>query len=320
MDFEPSSDDRHQEEANGAQARRRRIRRLQALLVLVAAFVLAMVTLLFTFNGTSSLKFGGGAMTLSMLGAAGAMLLYLQPTATSQRNATRAYVDRQIASLTQRLTSSSSPTSEDDRQRSTELLRAQLREGAAELVVSEMRKQAAAEAENRAIDVKATRMEQRLSREITDLARRGNVNLVLGMGTTVFGLYFLGSAVLNSPAALSGTDLVMHFIPRLSFAVVIEVFAYFFLRLYKESLGEIKYFQNELTNLESRAIATQIAWQTNDSELLKQLALTLASTERNFVLERGQSTVELERDRIAQKANDKLLDTLSAALVAKKSD
>jgi hypothetical protein len=137
------------------------------------------------------------------------------------------------------------------------------------------------------------------------------------MCTTLLGLCFLGYSLLTSPTTAT-TDLLIHFIPRFSFALLIEVFAYFFLQLYKKSLGEIKYFQNELTNVESRALAAQIARHANDPDLMIKIALNLASTERNFVLERGQSTVDLERERISQATNEKLLDALSATLRGKK--
>lgn len=197
------------------------------------------------------------------------------------------------------------------------MLSEQLRDSAAETIVAEMRKQAAREAEARSIDAKADQMEQRIARQILDLAKRGNVNLVLGMCTTLLGLCFLGYSLLTSRTTAT-TDLLIHFIPRFSFALLIEVFAYFFLQLYKQSLGEIKYFQNELTNVESRSLAAQIARHANDTDLMRKIALNLASTERNFVLERGQSTVDLERERISQAANEKLLDALSATLRTKK--
>lgn len=40
---------------------------------------------------------------------------------------------------------------------------------------------------------------------------------------------------------------------------MIELFAYFFLSLYRTSLQKIKYFQNELTNIEAKQIALRAA-------------------------------------------------------------
>jgi len=249
-----------------------------------------------------------------MVGLAIGTLNYLQPTRARRRTATatRGYVDDRIAALERTITVPHAPiVPEGDRMLAIAALSDQMRHSAAETIVSEMRKQAAREADARNFDAKADQMEQRIARQILDLAKRGNVNLVLGMCTTLLGLCFLGYSLLTSPTTAT-TDLLIHFAPRFSFALLIEVFAYFFLQLYKQSLGEIKYFQNELTNVESRALATQVARHANDPDLLRKIALNLASTERNFVLERGQSTVDLERERMSQAANEKLLDALTA--------
>src|SRR5574339_301622 len=55
------------------------------------------------------------------------------------------------------------------------------------------------------------------------------------------GWRVLGYAVFNPPATVAAPELLSYFVPRVSLVVLIEVFAYFFLRLYKQSLNEIKY-------------------------------------------------------------------------------
>ena len=42
-------------------------------------------------------------------------------------------------------------------------------------------------------------------------------------------------------------------------AIFIEVFSFFFLKLYKSGLADILYYQNELTNLESKFLALELA-------------------------------------------------------------
>ncbi|NVM23975.1 MAG: hypothetical protein HWN68_19625, partial [Desulfobacterales bacterium] len=131
--------------------------------------------------------------------------------------------------------------------------------------------------------------------------RRGNLNLVLGILTTVSGLVLLGYFVINlepSEAEANYVDFVRHFIPRLSLVVFVELFAYFFLRLYKASLAEIKYFQNELTNVESKAIALSSALNTQKEDTISGAIISLANTERNRILQRGESTPELEVAKI----------------------
>lgn len=153
----------------------------------------------------------------------------------------------------------------------------------------------------------------RLENEIQNQAKRGNVNLILGITTTLTGLGILGYSVFNAPQANSTIELVSHFVPRISLVLLIEVFAYFFLKLYKQSLIEIKYFQNELTNVESKYLGVKLI-SGNDSGLLAEAAQKLLSTERNFILEKGQSTVDIEKEKIEEKNSTKITSVLEKAI------
>jgi hypothetical protein len=68
--------------------------------------------------------------------------------------------------------------------------------------------------------------------------------------------------------------------------------------MYRASLEEMKYFQNELTNLEAQSTALESVIITHDQEALREVIKFLTRTERNFILSKGQSTVELEKARI----------------------
>ncbi|WP_438454779.1 hypothetical protein [Vreelandella venusta] len=154
----------------------------------------------------------------------------------------------------------------------------------------------------------------RLESEVQNLAKRGNINLILGMATTLTGLSILGYSVFNAPALNSVIDLAAHFIPRISLVLLIEVFAYFFLKLYKQGLSEIKYFQNEITNIESKFLALRLSTESGQGDCVKEVVTNLLSTERNFVLEKGQTTIELEQVRIDQKQRSELTGLLDKAL------
>lgn len=158
---------------------------------------------------------------------------------------------------------------------------------------------------------------ERLKEELFSLSKRGNLNLSIGIVTTITGLVLLGMFVLgDKPAETSpGTEqFIIEFIPRISLVVLIEVFAYFFLRLYKANLSEIKYFQNEITTIESKYLALKVAVQLNDSDQLKVVIDRLANTERNFILDKGQSTVDLERARIEQQTSTDILGKVASLL------
>jgi hypothetical protein len=155
-------------------------------------------------------------------------------------------------------------------------------------------------------------LRNRLSREIDALSRRGNLNLVLGCLTTVTGLALLGYLTLGSPSVDNVGDFALHYTPRITLILFIEVFGYFFLRLYRSSLDDIKYFQNELTNVETKYLALHMALKSDDTKVVEALISQLAQTERNFVLSKGQTTVELERSKIADNQYKEMIEALKA--------
>ncbi|WP_198551123.1 MULTISPECIES: hypothetical protein [Pseudoalteromonas] len=165
----------------------------------------------------------------------------------------------------------------------------------------------------------------RLQREITDLRLRANINLLLGMVITAGGLYLLWTTVsmvdtskLLKELASEGTEsngkflknLLLPLVPRVMLVIFVEVFAYFFLRLYKEGLSEIKYFQNELTNVESKLVALEFSYVTGNEGAMNKVIESLSVTERNFVLEKNQTTVELEK----AKSDTQMTQTLIKAV------
>lgn len=166
---------------------------------------------------------------------------------------------------------------------------------------------------NKTLKAHFERTSRRLHEEIEALTRRGNLNLVLGTVTAALGIAVLASYVLagqTEGSPLIGGFLDHRFLSRLSLAIVIEIFAYFFLRLYSTSLGEIKYFQNEITNIESKQLALTVAMQSADDDLTKDVVRELASTERNFVLSQGQTTATIERARLESGAVDRISKTM----------
>ena len=64
-----------------------------------------------------------------------------------------------------------------------------------------------------------------------------------------------------------------------------------------------------MTNIESKFIALQTALILKDADATNVAIQGLAHTERNFVLKKGESTVDLERGKID---NQHLKDTLEA--------
>lgn len=155
----------------------------------------------------------------------------------------------------------------------------------------------------------------RLDKETSALSRRANLNLVLGILTTITGFWILYGYVSHIAAHESSPwILTTNFLPRLSLVIFIELFAYFFLKLYKSNLLEIKYFQNELTNIESKHLSLRTALVHNDSKAISSVIKSLSDTERNYILTKGQSTVELERKKIDKETVSGFTNALSQIL------
>lgn len=146
-------------------------------------------------------------------------------------------------------------------------------------------------------------MSFRLEEEISSQSRRGVFNLSAGVITAAVGIGFLYTLLTDYADSGSYINLVSHFIPRVSLVILIEVFAYFFLNLYKRSLDEIKYFQNELTNIEMKYLALKIAIESDTDKLNENLIKVVLETERNRFLKKGETTVELERSKVEQSNN-----------------
>jgi hypothetical protein len=141
-----------------------------------------------------------------------------------------------------------------------------------------------------------------LEREILNLGRRANLNLVMGTGVTVLGLSLLAYFVFYAmhPSSSETLDIAIYFGTRLTLVVFIEVFAYFFLRLYRYSIFEIKYFQNELTNARFKIVGLEACLHDGTKQTVDKICMELAKTERNFILKKGETTLSLRRDELEQ--------------------
>lgn len=160
---------------------------------------------------------------------------------------------------------------------------------------------------------------QRLKLEVDALGRRGNTNLAFGSVIAIAGLGLLGELVYRTTNfnPTSPLDLTAHYLPRITLVIFVEVFAYFFLKLYKSSLSEIKYFQNEMTNVESKQAALETSLHEEDKIVRPEIIKILANTERNSVLRKDETTVELERVKLDKDAIVEVIPKLLAPFTGK---
>jgi hypothetical protein len=115
---------------------------------------------------------------------------------------------------------------------------------------------------------------------------------MIGVATTLVAAIVLVYVVLTakdiSPGNAHGqftniTTLLSHYIPRITMVVFIEVFAFFFLKLYKASLDQIQFYQNELTALEIQHVALEAARVAKDDKALSTVIEELVRGESGIV-------------------------------------
>jgi len=111
--------------------------------------------------------------------------------------------------------------------------------------------------------------------------------------------------------------IIYTWVPRISLALLAQLFAFFFLRLYRNSSQEIQSYQNEISNIECKLMAIEIAMSNKESEALLFISKSLISTERNFILKKDESTTHLEQNKIDDKAHKDQLEMLKLVLQPK---
>lgn len=135
---------------------------------------------------------------------------------------------------------------------------------------------------------------ERLKIAIEDLGRKSNTNLLIGIATTIGAAIGLGyTAFETKPGFADVNQLLAYYIPRVTTVIFIEIFAFFFLKLYRATLQEIKYFQNELTNVELKKVAFEAALIQSPSKPMEEIITQLMKTERNpFKISENPKDVE----------------------------
>ncbi len=144
--------------------------------------------------------------------------------------------------------------------------------------------------------------------------KRGNFNLLMGLFFAIVGigclaifiyLDFQGVSVVSKNETLTQT--LLHIFPKFSLIAIIEICAIFFINLYKKSLIEERFYQNELTNLENRFLALELAFHTGKDDLIDKAIENLLATERNPQVQETQGNSKEDDDKIIEMLT-KLID------------
>lgn len=164
-------------------------------------------------------------------------------------------------------------------------------------------------------------VKNRMERETSRLSRYGLINLMLGFITTFMAIFFLAYSLseFNQSTTDTTTSFIYKFAPRLSLSILIELFSFFFLRMYKKVLDDLKYLNNERTNIDLQLLALRTAILTEDKESISKILQSLSLTERNFILKKDETTVETQKSKLENESTDKILDKVISIINKKTS-
>lgn len=155
------------------------------------------------------------------------------------------------------------------------------------------------------------KIEERILDEIKSLNRKANVNLAIGVITTFLAVIFLVYVSLNLTSEFTGwLSFVSYYVPRLALVIFIEVFSFYFLKLYRTNLNEIQYYQNELTDINFKVISLKTALLSEDEDNIKHLINELVKSDHNKILKKDETTAELERYKAESQNSKEILDQI----------
>jgi hypothetical protein len=143
------------------------------------------------------------------------------------------------------------------------------------------------------------------------VAIRGFANLVIGIVFALGALYFLRESVaLIDPERIKQmtTPEVSYFVAvRVSLSLIITLISYFFLSLYRKSLDDVKYYQNELTYISGRLAALALTVGKGADRHVSSIIPFLMNSDRN------RSSRDLKNDGDSVNI-EKLIQTLMERL------
>jgi hypothetical protein len=139
----------------------------------------------------------------------------------------------------------------------------------------------------------------RILDHISKLRNNSVTNLFIGIGIAVVGVLILFTAVFqiesffdrNAHVFDAAGFLTFGLLPKLSITLFVQIFSYFFLAMYRSNQNEIRYFQNEITNIDSLATATILFYGNRSAANAKVVLSSLAKTERNRIIKKNEKSI-----------------------------
>lgn len=119
-----------------------------------------------------------------------------------------------------------------------------------------------------------------LEQEVMGLSRRSAVNLAIGSGITCVAASLLLYLIWGQDKEIGTWQGMVHFyVPRITAIIFVEVFGFFFLRLYRETLAEMRSCQREQINLILKYAAIETAWASSEEAAKSDIAGKLVAND-----------------------------------------
>jgi hypothetical protein len=133
----------------------------------------------------------------------------------------------------------------------------------------------------------------RLKSYADKLQEKASVNLAWGIASTLTAILILAFVLINASPSPEAAQIVMvfYYTSRVLLVLLVQGISIFFLNLYKATLNNIMYVNNEITNYEARRDALVLSLNSGNVGSVQSILLSLALTERNFALKKGETSI-----------------------------
>lgn len=128
------------------------------------------------------------------------------------------------------------------------------------------------------VNIALQTMKSDVVNHIDNQRRNANIQLILAIVIGLVGVCVLVAASLNT------AEVYYFSVTQCGMAIIVAGFVLLFLTQYSSTQQRIKFFQNELTNLNARIAAFQLAYLLEEKEAVNEIIRDLTRTERNFKL------------------------------------
>lgn len=154
---------------------------------------------------------------------------------------------------------------------------------------------------------------ERIIDESTRLNKQAVINLFLCFFIAFAFMGFVGYTTIYKSGINDNstwTSFIMSYIPKLTGILGLLTMFLYFVRLYKTNIIDAKYYQNELTNIEFKYLALISCFEIKNDDAINTIIKEFVVTDRNSVLLKDQTTLELERIKIENELNKNYLSQI----------